>query len=196
MGNGLQAKILSEAQEQAALVTIAEHRYPIRDKVIFLLSFRAGLRAKEIAKLTCEMVTDVEGELATAIDLTNDASKGASGRRIAMNAQLRQSLLDLFATYDGRQEPDAPVVRSERGGAMTPHSIVEWFSDLYRALGFDGCSSHSGRRTFITRAAKKIHAAGGSLRDVQSLAGHKYLNTTQKYIEGDSEAQRRVVDLI
>jgi integrase len=196
VANGLQAKILSEAQELAALVTIAGHRYPKRDKVIFMLSFRAGLRAKEIACLTCAMVTDVEGELATAIDLTNDASKGASGRRIALNAQLRQALLDLFATYDGRQEPDAPVVRSERGGAMTPHSIVEWFGDLYRGLGFDGCSSHSGRRTFITRAAKKIHAAGGSLRDVQSLAGHKYLNTTQKYIEGDSEAQRRVVDLI
>ena len=196
MANGLQAKILTEAQVSLALVTIERHRYPIRDKVIFLLSFRAGLRAKEIARLTCEMVTDPEGALANEIDLTNEASKGSSGRRIALNSQLRQALLDLFATYDGRQEPNAAVVRSERGGAMAPHSVVEWFGDLYKTLGFDGCSSHSGRRTFITRAAKKIHAAGGSLRDVQSLAGHKYLNTTQKYIEGDSEAQRRVVDLI
>ena len=196
MANGLQAKILTEAQVSVALVTIERHRYPIRDKVIFLLSFRAGLRAKEIAHLTCEMITDAEGALATEIDLTNEASKGSSGRRIALNSQLRLALFDLLETYGGRQEPDAPVVRSERGGAMSPHSIVEWFGDLYKTLGFDGCSSHSGRRTFITRAAKKIHAAGGSLRDVQSLAGHKYLNTTQKYIEGDSEAQRRVVDLI
>lgn len=196
MGSGLQAKVLTEAQERVALVTIEGHRYPVRDRAIFLLSFRAGLRAKEIAHLTYEMITDAEGVLSTEIDLTNAASKGSSGRRIAMNAHLRQALQELLDTYDGRQDPDAAVVRSERGGAMSPQSIVEWFGDLYKALGYDGCSSHSGRRTFITRTAKKIHAAGGSLRDVQSLAGHKYLNTTQKYIEGDSEAQRRVVDLI
>ena len=57
-------------------------------------------------------------------------------------------------------------------------------------------SSHSGRRTFITRAAKKVVEAGGSLRDVQQLAGHSSLQTTQRYIEGDSEAKRKLVDLI
>ena len=59
-----------------------------------------------------------------------------------------------------------------------------------------GCSSHSGRRTFVTRAAHKIVEAGGSLRDVQQLAGHASLQTTQRYIEGNSEAKRRVVTLI
>jgi hypothetical protein len=55
---------------------------------------------------------------------------------------------------------------------MTPVSIVNWFASAYRAIGVCGCSSHSGRRTFITRAARLAHAAGGSLRDVQLLAGH------------------------
>jgi len=59
-----------------------------------------------------------------------------------------------------------------------------------------GCSSHSGRRTFITRAARKIVEAGGSLRDVQQLAGHASLATTQRYIEGDTDAKRRVVAMI
>ena len=35
-----------------------------------------------------------------------------------------------------------------------------------------------------------------SLRDVQMLAGHAALSTTQRYIEADVEAQRKVVDLI
>jgi len=65
---------------------------------------------------------------------------------------------------------------------MTPMSIVVWFSRAYEALGFDGCSSHSGRRTFITRAARVVHKAGGSLRDVQLLAGHRSIQTTQRYI--------------
>ena len=51
------------------------------------------------------------------------------------------------------------------------------------------------RRTFITRIAKKIVEAGGSLRDVQELAGHASLSTTQRYIQGDSAAKRRVVDM-
>jgi integrase len=48
---------------------------------------------------------------------------------------------------------------------------------------------------FITRTAKKIVEAGGSPRDVQELAGHTSLSTTQRYIQGDTVAKRRVVDL-
>ena len=53
---------------------------------------------------------------------------------------------------------------------MTPVSIVNWFANAYRAIGLQGCSSHSGRRTFITRAARLVHNAGASLRDVQLMA--------------------------
>ena len=37
---------------------------------------------------------------------------------------------------------------------------------------------------------------GGSIRDVQQLAGHANLSMTQLYIEGDTEAKRKLVDLI
>ena len=79
---------------------------------------------------------------------------------------------------------------------MTPVSIVNWFARAYRAIGVEGCSSHSGRRTFITRAARLVHKAGGSLRDVQLLAGHRSIQTTQRYIDGDTDAQRKLVSMI
>ena len=89
-----------------------------------------------------------------------------------------------------------PVIVSERGGPMTAQSIVVWFANAYRLVGLDGCSSHSGRRTFITRAARLAHHAGGSLRDVQLLAGHRSIQTTQRYIDSDTDAQRKLVSRI
>ena len=92
--------------------------------------------------------------------------------------------------------PSDQVIHSERGRGMGARAVAVWFHRLYAAIGFEGASSHSGRRTFITRAAKKITEAGGSLRDVQQLAGHSSLATTQRYIEGDTEAKRKVIRLI
>ncbi len=76
---------------------------------------------------------------------------------------------------------------------MRANSIVNWFQTLYRRARVRGCSSHSGRRTFITQAARQAHKAGASLRDVQLLAGHQSIETTQGYIDGDTDAQRRLV---
>ena len=88
------------------------------------------------------------------------------------------------------------VVRTERSPFTTSQIVVNMFSGWYRRLGLLGCSSHSGRRTFITETSKKISLVGGSLRDIQMMAGHKSLQTTQRYIEADSESQRKVVDII
>lgn len=75
-------------------------------------------------------------------------------------------------------------------------TLVVFFARLYRKLGFTGQSSHSGRRTFASRVAKKISIAGGSLRDVQSLMGHRHISTTQRYIDQDVEAQRKVTAMV
>ena len=58
---GKQAKIVSPTQERAILGYLVTARYPARDRVMFLLSMKAGLRAKEMASLTWAMVTDAQG---------------------------------------------------------------------------------------------------------------------------------------
>ena len=88
------------------------------------------------------------------------------------------------------------VVRTERQPFTTSQTIVNMFQSWYKRLGLLGCSSHSGRRTFITECSKKISTVGGSLRDVQMMVGHRSLHTTQRYIESDSQSQKKVVDLI
>jgi integrase len=189
---GKQAKILSDQHIEDLLFFAGNTRQSDRNRVIVLLSMKAGLRAAEIANLTWDMVVGPTGQIGTAIELQDVAAKMGGGRTIPMHAQLRETLVSLRRG----ELTSGPVIRSERGGQMTPLSIVVWFARAYDALGLDGCSSHSGRRTFITRAARAVHKAGGSLRDVQLLAGHRSIQTTQRYIDGDSDAQRRLVSLI
>ncbi|MGJ0510525.1 MAG: tyrosine-type recombinase/integrase [Methylocystis sp.] len=191
-----QAKTLSKAQINAVQSFLQKTRHPLRNRLIFLLSVKAGLRAKEIACLTWDMVTDAGGNLSDAIHLTDLAAKGNSGRVIPMSKDLQVAFAAVKREADNAVRPSAFVITTERAGRTSSYTIVNMFADWYRALGFTGASSHSGRRTFITNAARKISTVGGSLRDVQLLAGHTALSTTQRYIEADGLAQRRIVDLV
>ena len=109
--------------------------------------------------------------------------------------RLKKSLAELRESNPPLHH-DVPIILSQRKAAFAAQTIVKWFSRLYQDLEFNGHSSHSGRRTFVTRAAKNIIKVGGSLRDVQQLAGHNSLQTTQHYIEGDSDAKQKVVNLL
>ena len=191
---GKQAKILTRQQVRAALHRARRSRYQQRDRVMILLSVKAGLRAGEIAKLSWSMVLDADGRIGHRIELHDNAAKKRSGRTIPLHPALRRELQRL-RRHNGSE---GAVIRSERGGShgMRAGSIVNWFGELYRQLGLTGCSSHSGRRTFITNAARLVFKVGGSLRDVQQLAGHQSIEQTQAYIDGSAKAKRRLIGLI
>lgn len=198
MSLGKQAKTLTKPQVDAVTNFLLTRRHGLRDQTVFLLSIRAGLRAKEIANLKWSMVLGADGELGDSIHLTDEASKGRSGRIVPLNKQLRRNLVQMLDA--ARQElhfgPEtAYVIVTERSDRTSAQAVVNMFKRWYGDLGLLGCSSHSGRRTFITNAARKISTVGGSLRDVQMLAGHSSLAVTQRYIEGDSDARRKVVEL-
>ena len=197
MALGKQAKILTDKQVRAVLAELDTRRYPLRDRTMFLLSLKSGLRAKEVAGVTWGMLTDAEGEIGDVIALENKASKGrGGGRHIPIHPDLKAALIQLHRDRGEKARPDMPVIHSERDRGLSAAAVVVWFHRLYADLGMVGCSSHSGRRSFITRAARKISEVGGSLRDIQQLAGHASLGTTARYIEADAEAQRKVVALI
>lgn len=195
--NGLtkRAKILNPKLISTALTYLSNTRHPVRNKLIFLLSVKGGMRAKEIACVTYSMVTGADGNLLNHINLENTAAKGNSGRVIPIANELRD-LLQEYKSICKQTNMHDRIIQTERSNRVLPQTIVNMFSSWYKDLGYDGCSSHSGRRTFITKGAKKISAVGGSLRDIQYLAGHTSLATTQKYIEGDTDAQRKLIELM
>jgi integrase len=189
---GKQAKVISPDTLQRMLAYATKSRQPKRDAVIILLSVKAGLRACEIAGLQWPMVLTDNGEISDVIDIRNAIAKKGSGRRIPVHPTLQQALADLWPL----RTCDTYIVASSRGGQLRANSIVNWFKAMFHDLNIDGCSSHSGRRTFITAAAKNVHRTGGSLRDVQLLAGHQSIETTQRYIDGDTQSQRQLVAML
>ena len=198
MAIGKQAKVLTDKQQNLTLAHLDSTRYPLRNKIIFLLSFKEGLRAKEISKLTWRMVCNSEGKIADVINLSNEASKGKySGRIIPIHKALKSLLIEMLTEQQQDEffNLDIPIIQTERGKSTTPQVIVNFFYSLYKTIGFNGCSSHSGRRTFITNAAKHVSLVGGTLNDVRMLAGHSSLSTTQRYIAYDTEAQRKIVEM-
>ena len=157
------AKVLGAAEVRRLLRHMSRHRQAKRNRVLVLLSFKAGLRACEIAGLSWAMVLRPGGTLANSIAVANSIAKNSRGRRIPLNPELAIALGRLHR-HSGYPVA-GPIIRSERGGHMTARSVVNWFGQVYRELGLEGCSSHSGRRTFITRSARLLPKVGGSLRD-------------------------------
>ena len=189
---GKQAKVITASMLKRMLRFASRTPFSARDRAMILLSVKAGLRACEIARLDWSMVLDARGRVADVMSVRDAIAKKRSGRRVPMHRDLRRALQALLLV----SESSGPVIRSAKGGHLRPTSVVNWFAAMFAELGYEGCSSHSGRRTFITGAARNIHRTGCSLRDVQILAGHSSIQTTERYIDGDTSGQRRLVGLL
>lgn len=180
-------------------------------RVVFMISYHTGLRVQEIAGLTWDKNVMSNGELrqtafpvydannkpvigddgnvimrsVPTLYIGGDISKYSSERNIPVHPQLAAALNALHAVRDETTEFVVPSGRNGAGQGLRKraHALKMRINRMYKALGMEGYSSHSGRRTFITASAQKANAFGNSLRDVQQLAGHKNLVTTEAYID-------------
>jgi integrase/recombinase XerD len=157
-------------------------------QLVFGLSFFAGLRVAEIAGLTWRDVTDHLGNIAEVIRVPPAISKYNKGRDIPMHPCIA-ALLVAF----GHRYPDAKrFAINGRGEPRNAGSLSVWFYRVYQQMGLEGCSSHSGRRSLITYLANNHGQLGMSLKDVQLIAGHARLETTEAYIEPSIDLHRLV----
>jgi len=211
IGLGKQSKTLSDAQLKRLLAFVKnDTRFPERNTAIVQLSFRAGLRSKEIAGLTWSMVVDdgVVGGKDCELEIRNVTSKGKrGGRRIPMNEDLRDALVELYELEQSKGDAERGTANSfvitlakGKTDVKSRAASVAFLMNGKRAqqgwfakLGFEGVTSHAGRRTFLTKAARMVSSVGGSLRDVMELAGHSSLQMTARYIDENAEAKRKLV---
>lgn len=208
------AKTLNREQFDKMLPIVRKSEHPLRDEAALRLSYFAGLRACEIANIRwTNNLLDAQGRLLPVIQITSDVSKRSVERAIPMDKELARVLKALrkarpddeyvfYALHNhnipqktkvdamGRRYkvPDPDYVP----GKVTPSAVVQWFKRLYAQVGYEGCSSHSGRRTFITTRARLANLNECSIRDVQQLAGHKRLETTATYIDPSPQQHKLV----
>lgn len=183
------AEILTNDQlEELIAFAVQRSRVPESDRLKLLLSFKGGLRACEIARIKVFDMVDASNRPARMISVFSSVSKGGKQRAIPMHPDIRQALLEFQKRYPtARYIALSPRKRRGRPGPMTANAVAQWFFHLYRAAGFKRASSHSGRRTFATRAASKIANHHMTLVDVQKLLGHARLDTTARYIEPSAD---------
>jgi integrase len=198
------AKIIGPKQFPRLLKEIQGSGHTLRDEVALRLSFFAGLRAGEIAGLRWKRnLLDADGELMDEIHITSDIGKNSVERAIPIDPKLRLALLKLrrarpedvyvfYALHNNVVPTDEEGQPVTEQGQVTSSAVVQWFKRLYARAGFEGCTSHTGRRTFITSRARIANLEGCSIVDVQRLAGHRRLQTTATYVES-SPQQRDLV---
>ncbi len=186
-----QAKTFTSAELEAVLAYVAARRYAVRNRMLILMSFWSGMRVGEIASLCMEDVVDARGTVRAEIRLDASQTKGKHARTVFLPQKLRDELqgyVDIRDTQDRKQ----PFFMTAGSKPFSANVLTQHFFWLYRKAGIDGASSHSGRRSFITNLASN----GIGVRVLASLAGHRSIAVTQKYIDVNDDMKRNAVELI
>jgi integrase/recombinase XerD len=179
-----QAITLTDKELKRVESVIASNNHPIRNQALLTLSFKLGLRIKELASLTIEDVYQ-DGNIKLTLHLTSDKTKGEKHRDIALTNP--KVITDLLALIKLRQSEDviftpiAPLFKSQKGSRFSPNALSRVLKDIYVNAGLDKASSHSGRRTLITKLAEN----NIDVNSIRQIAGHTSLNTTMRYIQSN-----------
>lgn len=186
-----QAKTLNEAELNQVLAYIAGRSYAQRNRVMLLVSFWSGMRVGEIASLKVGDVMNANGKVKDEVRLSADQTKGRQPRTVFLPEKLRDEL-QRYLDVRTAKNLAYPLFITAGRKAFSANVLTQHFFWLYRKAGVDGASSHSGRRSFITNLANK----GIGVRVLASLAGHKSISVTQRYIDVNPDMQRNAVELV
>lgn len=187
-----QAKVLGKAEVSRVVAVIDAGNHSERNKAAFYCTHLAGMRVKEVAALKVSDIYDSTGKVHGEIRLAPAQTKGHSTRLVVLSRKL-QKVLGEYYSHLPKHDSDFPLIYSQKSyKAFSPNSLCQVFGRIYDAAGIKNATSHSGRRTFITKLATK----GVSARVLMELAGHKHLSTTQRYIDVNDQMLKEAVELL
>ncbi len=180
------AKILSDANLKQFFKLLSIGNFGERNVTIMALSHYCALRAKELAALRISDIVDKDNKLRDVLRLIPAYTKGGKHRDLPITHPKLIKFLNDWITF--RQQEDgtlfnhkSALFKSQKGLQFSANSMSRMINNLYANNGFSGCTSHSGRRTLITKLVNK----GISINKVQVIAGHSNIQTTLEYVNTD-----------
>ena len=187
-----QARVLTDKELRTLLNSTKLTKHAARNRLMVMLSYYAGLRACEIASLRVGDVMGTDGTVKANVLLERWQTKGKQRQQVVFSEKLRKEITAFIQEQRQYADSDAPLLLSQKGGAFSSQTIQQAFRQLYRQVGLDGASSHSGRRTMLTKLAERgVHA-----RVIQQLARHSSLATTQRYIDVSPHLLQNAVEML
>lgn len=188
-----QAKTLNQQELRRVLDYTATRKHSTRNRALVLTSFLSGMRVGEIASLRYSDVVSADGTIKNEIHLSAEQTKGNEGRTVFVNDRLRKEL-EIYITRYKPLNTNRKFFYSQKSTSdgFTANTLTQYFHYLYKRVGIDGASSHSGRRSFATNIASK----GVGIRVLQKLLGHKNIQTTSVYIYANDDMLRKAVELV
>jgi len=197
-----QARVLTEKELRKVLNYCNTQPHATRNRTMLLCTHMAGMRVGEVAALTVSDVLAMDGTVKEEIALSAQQTKGNKARTVLVPRKLRDELTSylqqrygisnlLAVTQTDTQRALFPTQKNPKRG-FTANTLCQLFHKIYKDSQMYGATSHSGRRTFITKLADK----GVGVRVLMALAGHKSIATTQRYIELNPTIMKAAVELI
>lgn len=192
MANQGKARVLNEQEHQQFLEFLETTRHPAKNKAIYLLGTRAGLRAQSIAGIRLNDVIDQQGKLKTKVELRREIVKGRKNYGVFLsNEELRKALEEYLASRKQVGDVEELFI-TQKGTSYTANSISHLMLKLFKEAGFEGASSHSMRRGFATNAIR----SGAGVSQLKILMNHSNVSTTLEYIEhNDNELMALVANV-
>ncbi len=186
-----QAKTLTPEELEQVLNFISQRSFALRNRVMLLTGMWSGMRVSEIASLKVGDVLNTNGTVKAEVRLGADQTKGRHPRTVFLPQKLRDEIKVYLELRKPTNYSHPLFVTAGRRG-FTANVMTQHFYWLFKKAGISGASSHTMRRSFITTLASK----GIGVRVLASLAGHKSITVTQRYIDVHDDMKRNAVELV
>jgi len=186
-----QARVLNPQELRRVLDHVATRRHSARNRAMLLLTHYAGMRVAEVAALRINDVLNDSGTIKPEIRLKPDQTKGKHARTVYLNERMQKELAQYIRLLKIK-DASKPLFYTQKKDGFSANSLTQYFFYLYRAVGLEGASSHSGRRSFLTGLANK----GTAIHILKSLAGHRNISTTATYLYSSPDQLKAAVELI
>lgn len=196
-----QARTLNDKELNLLLLYVNTRKYAERDRCMLLMTYLAGMRIGEVAATKIKDVLAADGTVKQEINLTAEQTKGKYARTVVLNDKLRKEILNYLLTRFNKQDliaiqystaKEKPLFCTQKADGFTSNTACYHFHMLYKNAGLEGCSSHSGRRSFLTELSSK----SVPLKVLMELAGHRQAQTTMRYVNVTQDMKRAAVSLL